>query len=94
MFERNSRYYNIEKSYYSCPDGSKIVYVRRRFIPKIKRDDSWTIIVCGGVDRLDLIAERVLNDSEAFWRICDVNFELNPRRLCQLGKLINQPVRK
>ncbi len=94
MFERNSRYYNIEKSYYSCPDGSKILYVRRRFIPKIKRDDSWPIIVCREGDRLDLLAKSVLNDSEAFWRICDINFELNPRKLCQPGKLINQPFRK
>jgi hypothetical protein len=93
MFERNSRYYNIETKLFSC-NGGKIIYLRRRFVPKINRDISFRIMICCAGDRLDLIAERVLGDSEGFWRICDVNYELNPRMYCQLGKLITLPVRK
>ena len=94
MFERNSRYYEIERAFHTCRDGNKIVYVRRRFIPKVKRDiDYPTITWCAG-DRLDLVAERLLSDSEKFWHICDVNYVLNPRMYCKPGKLVNIPVEK
>ena len=93
MFERDSRYYDIERAFHTCQDDSKIVHVRRRFIPKIKRDVTYpTITWCAG-DRLDLIAERFLSNPEEFWRICDINYELNPRMYCKPGKRINIPVK-
>jgi hypothetical protein len=93
MFERNSRYYDNEKAFHTCSDGSKIVYVKRRFLPKINRNISYQTIICCASDRLDLIAERFLGGSEESWRICDVNYELNPMMYCIPGRLIKIPVR-
>jgi hypothetical protein len=94
MFDRNSRYYNIEKVFHSCQGGKRIVYVRRRFIPKVKRDVNYPTLTWRAGDRLDLIAERLLSDSEKFWRICDVNYVLNPRMYNKPGKLVNIPIEK
>ena len=37
MFSLNSRYYNIPVTKMETPDGRKIVYVRRRFVPPPER---------------------------------------------------------
>lgn len=81
MFERNSRYFDLGKAYHITSDGNKFVYIRRRFIPKRNRDVTYPINQYFEGDRLDLLAGRILGDPEAFWRICDVNTEMNPRKL-------------
>ena len=81
MFENNSRYQNIATASYELPDGRRVAYVRRRFLP---RPDSLPTLIelrTSQDDRLDLIAYRTLGDPEQFWRICDANTVLDPRDL-------------
>ena len=91
MFEKDSRYYNITKTFFTRSDGRKIVYIERRFIPKI-RVNSYQKKQCIAGDRLDLIAYKLFNEPDEYWRICDVNEELNPcMLLSQPGAWINIP---
>ena len=72
-FPANSRYSGIATAELTTPDGEKIVYLRRRFIP-----DPATLVPVGevqvqGGDRLDRLAAANLGDPIQFWRIADGN---------------------
>ena len=72
-FPANSRYSGIATAELTTPDGEKIVYLRRRFIP-----DPATLVPVGevqvqGGDRLDRLAATNLGDPIQFWRIADGN---------------------
>jgi hypothetical protein len=85
MFEANSRYYRIQESSITSKDNEgrerKIVYKRRRFIPKT--EDTGTLVehtVLQG-ERLDNITAHYMGDPTLFWRICDANLILSPEEL-------------
>ena len=67
MFPINSRYYNIERVEIETPDGEKIVYLRRRFVPP--------------PERFELLVEH--SDPEQFWRVCDANGAVRPDELTE-----------
>lgn len=72
-FPANSRYSGIATAELTTPDGEKIVYLRRRFIP-----DPSSLVPVGevqvqGGDRLDRLAATNLGDPIQFWRIADGN---------------------
>ncbi len=72
-FPANSRYSGVTTAELTTPDGEKIVYLRRRFIP-----DPATLVPVGevqvqGGDRLDRLAATNLGDPIQFWRIADGN---------------------
>jgi hypothetical protein len=72
-FPANSRYNGVATAELTTPDGEKIVYLRRRFIP-----DPATLVPVGevlvlGGDRLDRLAATNLGDPIQFWRIADGN---------------------
>jgi hypothetical protein len=72
-FPPNSRYNGVPTAELSGPDGEKIVYLRRRFVP-----DPATLVPVGeiqvqGGDRLDRLAATNLGDPIQFWRIADGN---------------------
>ena len=85
MFDKTSRYYNIDIATMNVLDSDglprEIRYVRRRFIPS---SAGLTTLVEHAVtqgERLDNITARYLGDSTQFWRVCDANNALRPTEL-------------
>lgn len=92
MFDPSSRYYNLDKSEYTMPDGRTVTYKRRRFLPREEMQLLVEVTVTQG-DRLDLIASRTLGNPEHFWRICDANNAMNPFDLtAEIGRTLRIPV--
>ncbi|VVB95202.1 Uncharacterised protein [uncultured archaeon] len=92
MFEYTSRYYDLENATFITPDGRKMTYKRRRFLPQGENMPLLTEITPIQGDRLDLIAFRTLGDPELFWRICDANNAMNPEDLIEPGRIIRVAV--
>ena len=81
MFPVTSRYCGIEIATWEAPDGRKINYLRRRFLPPA---DSYSILTEHTVkqeDRLDNITALYLGDPEQFWRLCEANNAMHPEEL-------------
>jgi hypothetical protein len=80
-FPANSRYHTIETLQLELPDGDRVVYLKRRFVPA---PESLTPIqdhrVVAG-DRLDKLAAEFYGDPELFWQICDANRAMQPQDL-------------
>jgi hypothetical protein len=93
MFDKNSRYYNIEEATISTTgkdeDTRIIAYKKRRFIPE---SESMTMLLEHTVtegERLDNITALYLGDPTRFWRICDANLILDPEELTKdIGRRI------
>src|ERR1044072_958695 len=83
MFSLNSRYYNILVTKIETPDGRKIIYVRRRFVPPPERFELLLEHVVTQGDRLDNVAAQYLGDPEQFWRLCDANGAIRPDELTE-----------
>lgn len=78
VFPANSRYQNVDTATMVLSDGTRIVYLQRRFLPAL---DSFSIQQAYAVaqgDRLDNLAARFVGDPEQFWRICDANGAMRP----------------
>ena len=92
MFSTTSRYHDIETTKYNAPDGRKIVYLQRRFLP-IEQPTILTKYTVTEGDRLDNITARYLGDPEQFWRLCDANNAMHPDELTSvIGQHINIPL--
>jgi len=78
MPEPNSRYFTAETAEYVTPEGRKIAYFKRRFLPQGGKQPLLVEVKVKDGDRLDLLAARILGDPEQFWRICDANDAMNP----------------
>ena len=76
-----SRYYGIEITSLTTPDGEQVPYLRRRFLPPSGAFALLHDHVVGDGERMDLIAANELGDAEAFWRICDANDAMRPEDL-------------
>lgn len=83
MFPAGSRYYGVDITIYTAPDGREIPYLRRRF-PPAQQDGAAIVehVVTEG-ERLDNITARYLGDPEQFWRICDANNAMRPEDLTE-----------
>ena len=66
MFDSRSRYANIESDEYISPDGKRILYKRRRFLPKGDELSLLVEVTVAEGDRLDLI-------QIAFWEIQSIS---------------------
>jgi hypothetical protein len=88
-FPPTSRYHGVETATIDRPDGSKIVYLRRRLVPPPERfHDLQEHAVTQG-ERLDNITAKYLGDPEQFWRICDANRAIRPDELTEnIGRRI------
>jgi hypothetical protein len=78
MSDPHSRYSHIRTAIHHTPDGKKIPYRLRRFIPP--QEDLGTLVdveVRSG-ERLDTLSARVYGHSQLFWRVCDASMELEP----------------
>ncbi len=78
MFEPTSRYYSRATASYTGPDGRRITYLRRRFLPRGEELPLLVEVTVTDGDRLDSITARTLGDPEQFWRIADGNNAMNP----------------
>jgi hypothetical protein len=84
MFERNSRYANVEIARHTVtrPDGTRedVAHTRRRFIPPPAGTTLAEHIVVRG-DRIDNVTARYLGDPTEYWRLCDANKAVHPDEL-------------
>jgi hypothetical protein len=93
MFEKNSRYYNLETVTYTAKDGKQTAYKRRRFLPKGADLPLLTETKVEQSDRLDLITNRTIGDPEQFWRVADANDAMEPDELVENpGRWLKVPV--
>ncbi len=82
-FAPTSRYYGIETATLEMPDGTTVVYVRRRFLPQPDRLVLLQEYQVKQGDRLDNLAAQFVGDAEQFWRICDANTAMRPDELTE-----------
>jgi hypothetical protein len=93
MFDPTSRYYALETTTLTLPDGRQVAYKRRRFVPDGATLPLLTEVTVVDADRLDLITARSLGDPQAFWRVCDANNVLDPFELTdEVGRTIRVPI--
>jgi hypothetical protein len=78
MFGPTSRYYGLPTTTIERADGTRIVYVRRRFVPPPERFELLLEHTVAEGERLDHIAARYLGDPEQYWRIADANAAMQP----------------
>jgi hypothetical protein len=81
-----SRYFGIEITTFTRPDGTTVAYLKRRFVPPPERFELLQEVVVARGDRIDTIAARALGDPEQYWRICDANNAMRPAELEQVGR--------
>jgi len=87
MFSATSRYFNIATAELTTPEGRKIVYVRRRFLPVAPPTHTLAEHTVTEGDRLDNITARYLGDPEQFWQLCDANLAMHPAELtAEIGR--------
>jgi hypothetical protein len=80
-YSPTSRYYGLGTTVHTTPDGDEIPYTPRRILPRagdLAQIDEHTVI---DGDRIDVLANRYLGDSEQWWRIADANPVLDQRDL-------------
>jgi len=83
-FPPNSRYSGSGTLQITRADGTRLVYLERRFVPQ---PESLTLLQAHEVvsgDRLDNLAARYVGDPELYWRICDANRALRPDELIEV----------
>ena len=89
MFFKGSRYANVGQHEIKDSKGRVIRYKKIRFIPETRMQGAHTVSYG---ERLDHIAHRHFQDSERFWRICDVNHAMWPDDLvAEAGRVILIP---
>ncbi len=82
-FPVTSRYYGTETSTVETPDGTIIIFLRRRFVPPPENFSLLQEHVVTQNERLDNLTARYLGDPEQFWRVCDANGAMIPDELTQ-----------
>ena len=87
MFPITSRYYGVPQLKRELPDGTKVVYLRRRFVPPPERFQLLQEHSVTEGERHDSIAAEYLGDPEQSWRLCDANNVMRPEELTEeIGK--------
>ena len=82
-FPPTSRYHSVETATVETADGRRVVYLRRRFVPRPERFALLREHTVVAGERLDHIAAAELGDPEQFWRVCDANGALRPEELTE-----------
>jgi hypothetical protein len=72
-FPQNSRYSGLGTLKIAAPDGTAIIYLKRRFVPQPERFAVVGVHQVSEGERLDNITARYLGDPELFWRLADAN---------------------
>jgi hypothetical protein len=93
MFLDNSRYIDVKTVEARDEKGRTVEAVKLRHLPFA----AGTSTVVGGIDRLDVMAQRHYSDGTKFWHIADANTELEannlvrPREQDKEARVINVP---
>ena len=88
MFLANSRYVNVATVETKTSTGETVVALKLRRLTPVSGDAQ---TVQSG-DRLDLIAQTVVNDATQFWHVADANTALDERTLVEtVGDTVNVP---
>lgn len=83
MISATSRYYGIEVTTGTLPDGREVPYLRRRFPPDpAALTQIGTYTVRPG-DRVDVVAAATIGDPEQAWRLADANGAMRPAELTE-----------
>lgn len=82
-FPPTSRYHDVEVATLELPDGRRIAYLRRRFVPPAEAFAPLRDHVVRDGERLDHVAAIHLGDPEQFWRIADANGAIAPEQLTE-----------
>ena len=83
MFPITSRYYSTSTAELETAAGTRIRYLRRRFVPPPERFELLLEHTVSEGDRLDTITAQYLGDPEQFWRVCDANNAIRPEELIE-----------
>ena len=81
VFAANSRYLNSGTAKLERPDGTQVVYLRRRFLPQPEMFAVLREHVVVERDRIDNVAATHIGDPEMYWQICDANPAMHPAAL-------------
>lgn len=95
MFETTSRYYTLPTAEGTLPDGRKVTYKRRRFLPRGEEMEAMSEVTVAEGIRLDQITAQNLGYPEFFWLICDANDAMNPFDLVkesEIGRKLRVPI--
>ena len=87
-FPPNSRYAGVELATLQRPDGTTLVYVRRRFVPPPEHYVLLQEHIVAEGERLDTLTARFIGDPEQFWRLCDANVVVDPAELEVPGRVV------
>jgi len=82
-FSPTSRYYGFETLKIRLPNGAKVVYLKRRFLPQPENFALLEEHTVTEGERLDNITAKHLGDPEQFWRVADANRALRPEELTE-----------
>jgi hypothetical protein len=85
-FPATSRYSATPTAEYLQPDGRRVAYLRRRFVPDPARFVAIAEHRVVEGDRMDRLAADYLGDPELFWRLSEANGCLNPIELEELDR--------
>lgn len=83
LFPPTSRYYGVEIAQLEQPNGTPIVYLRRRFLPQPERFALVREHIVREGDRLDNVTAQYLGDPEQFWQVADANNAMHPDDLTE-----------
>ncbi len=83
LFTATSRYYGLGTNTLTAPDGTVVVFLKRRFLPSPDRFQLVQEHVVMQHERLDNIAATFLGDPELFWRLADANGAMKPEALVE-----------
>ncbi|MGW0630282.1 hypothetical protein [Streptomyces sp. NPDC002758] len=93
MFSVTSRYRDLDIAHLTLPDGRRIAYVRRRFLPVAPPSAVVAEHSVAQGERLDVITARYLVDPEQFWQLCDANGAMRPSELtAEVGRRLVVPL--
>jgi hypothetical protein len=89
----SSRYYGSPVLTFAHADGTQVVYLQRRIVPRPSIYTSLLLHPTVDADRLDNLSSRYLGDPLLYWMICDANRATDPDALtAQVGRTIGIPL--
>lgn len=78
LFTPTSRYSGSETAEWTKVNGQKVLFVKRRFIPKPENFATLQEHLIEENDRVDNLAAHYFSDPQLYWRLCDANGAMNP----------------
>ena len=82
-FPPDSRYHGLDTAQWTRPDGERVTYVRRRFVPPAQSLAQVSEHRVAAGDRLDNLAAKYLGDPQQYWHLCDGNGAVRPDELTE-----------